>query len=111
MLARLIHQRVDEKFARLELRQCESVEPGLPAAGETADLGPRPIPELDVDAVRTALTEDEHRHDRAGYHGRSLGESLARIAAITAHSRADFTRKLDCRRGRRALRAGGPGRR
>lgn len=45
-----------------ELAQREPVEPGFLPAREAVQLRAPVVPELDIDATRATLTEEDHRH-------------------------------------------------
>ena len=62
MLPRLVDQGSGQELRGVELAYSEPLQPRLLAAGETVQLRPPHVPQLDVDPVGTALTEQEHRH-------------------------------------------------
>jgi hypothetical protein len=64
MLARLIDERHPEQLAGVEFTGREPVEPGFLFAREAAQARPRSVPLRHVDAIGTALAEQEDRHSR-----------------------------------------------
>jgi hypothetical protein len=62
MLPSLIDDRRRQQFRRLEFADREALKPGLLAARETLKLRTPDIPQFDVDAIRTALAEEEDSH-------------------------------------------------
>jgi hypothetical protein len=62
MFSRLIDDRSRQQFRRLEFADREALKPGLLAARETLKLRTPDIPQFDVDAIRTALAEEEDSH-------------------------------------------------
>ena len=62
MLPRLVDDRCRQEFERLEFADREPIEPRLVAAGQAVNLRAPDVPELDIDAVRAALAEEQRRH-------------------------------------------------
>ena len=62
MLPRLVDDRCRQEFERLEFAHREAIKPRLMAAGQAVNLRAPDVPELDIDAVRAALAEQESRH-------------------------------------------------
>jgi hypothetical protein len=64
MLSRLVHERGAYQLCRVELADGESIQPCLLPTREAVNLRASHIPQLDVDAVRPALTKKQHCHGR-----------------------------------------------
>ncbi len=62
VLASLIDNRGGQQLRGIELAHCEALEPSLLPTREALQLRPAHIPELDVDAVRATLAEEDDRH-------------------------------------------------
>src|SRR5206468_750696 len=62
MLARLVDERGRDQLDGLELAHRESIEPRFLAARQAVNLRAPHVPQLDIHAVRAALTEEENRH-------------------------------------------------
>lgn len=62
MLPGLIDNRRCKQLGRIELADCETIEPRLVAAGQAVNLRAPDIPELDIHAVRAALAEQQNSH-------------------------------------------------
>ena len=63
VLSRLVDYRGREQSDRIKIADSETVQPRLVPAGHAVKLGPPYVPQLDVDAIRTALAEDQGSHD------------------------------------------------
>lgn len=62
MFARLVNERCSEERPRIEIRNGEAVEPGLVRASQAANSRPPAVPQRQVDAVGTALAEEQRGH-------------------------------------------------
>jgi hypothetical protein len=62
MLAGLIDDGCGQQFRRLEVAHREPFEPRLLAAAEALQLSASNVPQLNIDAVRPALAEEENGH-------------------------------------------------
>jgi hypothetical protein len=59
VLARLVDQRSGRELGRIELRGGEPIQPAFPITSQAMETGALAIPDLDLNAVRSALSEDE----------------------------------------------------
>jgi hypothetical protein len=62
MFARLIDHRCGQQLRRIEFADRETFQPCLLTARKALELRPPNIPQLDVNAVRAALAEEDDRH-------------------------------------------------
>lgn len=59
MLPGLIDHRRRKQLGRIELADCETIEPRLVAAGQAVNLRALHVPKLDIHTVRAALAEEQ----------------------------------------------------
>ena len=62
MLSSLIDDSSRQQLCRVEVADCEPLEPCFLAARQAVQLSAANVPQLDIDTVRTALAEQENRH-------------------------------------------------
>lgn len=65
MLPRLIDHSSRQQLRRIEFADGETFEPRFMPAGQALELRPTHVPQLDIDAVRAALAEQQDRHEVA----------------------------------------------
>jgi hypothetical protein len=62
VLSSLVDNRGGQQFHGVKIAHRESFEPSLLPAGEALQLRSSHVPQLDVHAVGSTLTEEKHRH-------------------------------------------------
>jgi len=95
MLPRLIDERGGEELRRIELRDGEPVKPRFAATREAAQSGAVHVPICDVDAVRTALTEEKGRHNRECKCRAKEKQTKRRVGDSVASATPPFPRQID----------------
>jgi hypothetical protein len=63
MLPRLVNDCRRQQFCGIEFADREALQPCLLTACKALKLCPPHVPQLDVDALRTTLAEEENRHE------------------------------------------------
>lgn len=74
MLARLVDDCGGQQLRRIEFTDREAFQPCFLTARVAMKLRPPDVPYLDVDAIRPALAEQEHRHERSLLARRTKGK-------------------------------------
>jgi hypothetical protein len=62
VLPRLVNHGRCQELRRIEFADRETIEPSFLTARQAMELRAPDVPELNVDAVRAALAEEQHRH-------------------------------------------------
>ena len=94
MLPSLIDDRSGQQLRGIEFADCKSFQPRLLPARKALQLRSFHIPELDINAVRPALAEEENGHRNSLKARRRKSKTCAIVSAEREHQRFDGTELL-----------------